>query len=63
MDYRSYDRDYVISVKGKADIAGSSDSVFLGDKSKYNPEDLLLASISSCHITCSGIYTYAPKME
>jgi len=50
MDYRSYDRDYLISVKGKADIEGSSDSAFLGDKSKYNPEDLLLASISSCHM-------------
>jgi len=50
MDYRSYDRDYLISVDGKADISGSSDSAFLGDKSKYNPEDLLLASISSCHM-------------
>lgn len=50
MDYRSYDRDYVISVDGKTDISGSSDSAFLGDKSKYNPEDLLLASISSCHM-------------
>lgn len=50
MDYRSYDRDYLISVNGKADISGSSDSAFLGDKSKHNPEDLLLASISSCHM-------------
>ncbi len=50
MDYRSYDRDYVISVEGKAEISGSSDSAFLGDKSKYNPEDLLLSSISSCHM-------------
>ncbi|WP_316830767.1 OsmC family protein [Pedobacter aquatilis] len=50
MDYRSYDRDYLISVDGKADISGSSDSAFLGDKSRHNPEDLLLASISSCHM-------------
>ncbi|MBC7418249.1 MAG: OsmC family protein [Pedobacter sp.] len=50
MDYRSYDRDYMISIDGKIDIPGSSDSVFLGDKSKYNPEDLLLASVSSCHM-------------
>ncbi len=50
MDYRSYDRDYVIAVEGKPEIAGSSDSAFLGDKSRYNPEDLLLASISSCHM-------------
>jgi organic hydroperoxide reductase OsmC/OhrA len=50
MDYRSYDRDFVISVDGKVDISGSSDSAFLGDKSKYNPEDFLLSSISSCHM-------------
>ncbi|MET4083266.1 organic hydroperoxide reductase OsmC/OhrA [Pedobacter sp. UYP30] len=50
MDYRSYDRDYMISIDGKIDIPGSSDSIFLGDKSKYNPEDLLLASVSSCHM-------------
>ncbi|MGO4879117.1 OsmC family protein [Pedobacter psychrotolerans] len=50
MDYRSYDRDYTITVDGKADILGSSDSAFLGDKTKYNPEDLLLAAISSCHM-------------
>ncbi len=50
MDYRSYDRDYVISIDGKLDIPGSSDSIFLGDKTKYNPEDMLLAAVSSCHM-------------
>jgi organic hydroperoxide reductase OsmC/OhrA len=50
MDYRSYDRDFVISIENKAQIMGSSDSAFLGDKTKYNPEDLLLSSISSCHM-------------
>lgn len=50
MDYRSYDRDYTITANGKPDILGSSDSAFLGDKAKHNPEDLLLASISSCHM-------------
>lgn len=50
MDYRSYDRSYIISNDNKPDILGSSDSAFLGDKSKHNPEDLLLASISSCHM-------------
>ncbi|WP_199117615.1 OsmC family protein [Pedobacter sp. ASV28] len=50
MDYRSYDRDFRIEIQGKEAISGSSDSVFLGDKSKYNPEDLLLSSISSCHM-------------
>ncbi|MEQ7798709.1 OsmC family protein [Pedobacter sp. ASV1-7] len=50
MDYRSYDRSYIISIDNKADILGSSDSAFLGDKTKHNPEDLLLTSISSCHM-------------
>ena len=50
MDYRSYDRDFVISVQQKPDIQGSSDSDFLGDKERYNPEDLLVSSISSCHM-------------
>ncbi|WEK19750.1 MAG: OsmC family protein [Candidatus Pedobacter colombiensis] len=50
MDYRSYDRNYIISIDNKPDIFGSSDSAFLGDKTKHNPEDLLLASLSSCHM-------------
>jgi organic hydroperoxide reductase OsmC/OhrA len=50
MDYRSYDRDFSIDINGKPTILGSSDSAFLGDKARHNPEDLLLASISSCHM-------------
>lgn len=50
MDYRSYDRSYVISVNNKPAILGSSDSEFMGDKNKYNPEDLLVSSLSSCHM-------------
>lgn len=50
MDYRSYDRDFIVSITNKIPIEGSSDSAFLGDKTKYNPEDLLLSSISSCHM-------------
>lgn len=50
MDYRSYDRSYVISMEHKNDIHGSSDSAFMGDKTKHNPEDLLVSSLSSCHM-------------
>lgn len=50
MDYRSYERSYVISVEQKPDIMGSSDSAFMGDKTKHNPEDLLVSSLSSCHM-------------
>jgi organic hydroperoxide reductase OsmC/OhrA len=48
--YNAYARSYSISVLGKAPILGSSDPAFLGDKNLHNPEDLLLASISSCHM-------------
>ncbi|MBC7566795.1 MAG: OsmC family protein [Pedobacter sp.] len=50
MDYRSYERSYVISIALKPDILGSSDSAFMGDKTRHNPEDLLVSSISSCHM-------------
>ena len=49
-NYRSYQRYYTISVNGKADILGSSDPAFLGNPEFHNPEDLLLASVSSCHL-------------
>ena len=48
--YSGYHRDHIITVPGKATIEASSDQVFRGDKSKYNPEELLVASLSSCHM-------------
>ncbi|OOS05041.1 Organic hydroperoxide reductase OsmC/OhrA [Moraxella cuniculi DSM 21768] len=48
-DYTSYERNFVISADDKVDILASSDPAFRGDKHKWNPEELLLASISSCH--------------
>jgi len=48
--YRSFARSYVIHVPNKPDLYGSSDPAFLGDPGKHNPEDLLVASISSCHM-------------
>jgi len=49
-DYRSYSRSHQIKSKGKPAISGSSDPSFMGDSSKYNPEELFLASISCCHM-------------
>lgn len=48
--YESYSRDYLIEVPGKPPLPGSADKVFLGDSSKHNPEDLLVMSLSSCHL-------------
>jgi organic hydroperoxide reductase OsmC/OhrA len=48
--YRSYERSHTISVENKPVIEGSSDPAFRGDKTKYNPEEMLLSSLSSCHM-------------
>lgn len=48
--YTSYDRDYRISVAGKPDLEGSSDAMFRGTAERYNPEDLLVAALSACHM-------------
>jgi organic hydroperoxide reductase OsmC/OhrA len=47
--YRSYERAYEIAADGKPALLGSSDPSFRGDPGRWNPEELLLASISSCH--------------
>ena len=48
--YRGYRRDHTIACEGKPQIQGSSDPSFRGDRSRYNPEELLVASLSSCHM-------------
>lgn len=49
-DYRSYRRDHTIGAPGKPDIPGSSDPAFRGDAARYNPEELLVAAFSACHM-------------
>ena len=49
-DYKSYSRDYDILIDGRPVIKGSADPVFLGTDARYNPEDLLVASLSACHM-------------
>ena len=49
-DYRAYERSYQLKVGEKPVIEGSSDPSFRGDKNKYNPEDLFISSIASCHM-------------
>lgn len=48
--YHSYSRNHIVEVNGKPDILGSSDPSFRGDPNRHNPEELLLASLSSCHL-------------
>ena len=48
--YGAYDRNHKIVVEGKADVRGSSDPAFRGDSTRHNPEELLVASLSACHM-------------
>jgi len=47
--YRTYSRAHDLSAPGKPKIAGSSDPNFRGDAAKWNPEELLVASLAACH--------------
>jgi organic hydroperoxide reductase OsmC/OhrA len=48
--YTAYSRDHEIRVEGKPPIPGSSDPAFRGDPARYNPEDMLVAALSACHM-------------
>jgi organic hydroperoxide reductase OsmC/OhrA len=49
--YRAYSRNHELTGSGKAvPIPGSSDPVFRGDGTRYNPEEMLVASLSACHM-------------
>lgn len=48
--YTAYGRDHEVSAAGKPGLAGSSDPVFRGDAGRWNPEELLVAALSQCHL-------------
>ncbi len=48
--YRAYGREHEVSAVGKPAIAGSSDPAFRGDSERWNPEELLVAALSQCHM-------------
>ena len=48
-DIAAYDRAHRITAPGKPDVAGSSDPSFRGDPTRWNPEELLVASLAACH--------------
>lgn len=47
--YTAYGRDHELRMPEKPAIAGSSDPSFRGDARRWNPEELLVASLSACH--------------
>lgn len=49
--YQAYERNHQINADGKMHpIMGASDPSFMGDPTRYNPEELFLASLSACHM-------------
>lgn len=48
--YRSYRRDHEVRLDGHPTIAGSADPTFRGTARRWNPEQLLVASLSQCHM-------------
>ncbi len=48
--YKAYERTWDLAVEGKDVVHCSNDPMLGGDPTKYNPEDILIAAISSCHM-------------
>ena len=48
--YKDYDRTWDLIVPGKEVVNCSNDPMLGGDPTKYNPEDLLISALSSCHM-------------
>ena len=46
----NHSRNHDIAIEGKPTLLGSSDPAFRGDPTRHNPEDLLVASLSACHM-------------
>ena len=48
--YQTYSREHEVRLGDKPPIRMSADPAFRGDAALLNPEDLLVASLSSCHL-------------
>jgi organic hydroperoxide reductase OsmC/OhrA len=48
--YQSYSREYEFQCGNKPRLVGSSDPHFRGDPALYNPEEMLVVALSSCHL-------------
>ncbi|KIS27313.1 peroxiredoxin [Arthrobacter sp. SPG23] len=48
--YRGYSREHDIELPGLPVLKGSADPTFHGDRTRYNPEQLLLTALSQCHM-------------
>ncbi|GAB7031417.1 OsmC family protein [Streptomyces sp. NPDC021749] len=49
-NYRAYGRDHEVSAEGPPPLPGTADPAFRGTADRWNPEQLLLASLAQCHM-------------
>ncbi|MCX6350994.1 MAG: OsmC family protein [Bacteroidetes bacterium] len=57
---KDYDRSHTVSIANKPELHLTTDNPFVGDKTKLNPEDLLVSAIASCHMLS---YLYLCALE
>lgn len=57
---KDYDRSHTVTIAGKPELFLTTDNPAVGDKTKLNPEDLLVTAISSCHMLS---YLYVCALE
>lgn len=57
---KTYNRSHTVSIEGKPELFLTADNPHVGDKTKLNPEDLLVTAISSCHLLS---YLYVCSLE
>ncbi len=50
LTYRGYKRTHTVTADGPPELPGSADRTFHGERERWNPEQLLLASLSQCHM-------------
>ena len=48
--YDGYTREHVVRIHNKPDLIVTADPIFRGVSDLHNPEDLLLAALSGCHL-------------
>ena len=48
--YQAFERAHDVAIAGKPTIPGSADPSFRGALDRWNPEELLVASLAQCHM-------------
>lgn len=61
--YKEYSRFYTVRIDGKPDLLGTAAPTYFGSKYHHNPEDMLVASLSACHMLSYLAYAANSKIE